>query len=267
MPRYVINFKIKDFYFKIKDFFSKNKMFKLCFRKKKNSINTHTILYEELSSLPSYLLFKAKIGKSYYTFNIIIFRRMCELAMENKKKITNPHDIYNRQIPKKIITKAKKFWKICMKKYSSNIIQKIIEYDYPITNLNWPKPLPPYPRGMKVMWFIVPEQNTLLSSFSIYYNNAPINGDYYYIPQYMENINYKQIDTASTTFVAIWYINNVWNKHKLVKRPFIMLDGKINILELFKPLTDPNYWKIKNNNYTKDTFELWFKFIENLKNE
>ena len=92
------------------------------------------------------------------------------------------------------------------------------EYNYLTTNLDWPKPLPPYPRGTKLIWFIVPEPNTLLSSFTIYYNNVPLNADYYYIPQYMENSNYKQIDTASTTFVAIWYINDLWNKRKLIKK-------------------------------------------------
>ena len=64
-----------------------------------------------------YLLFKAKIGKKIIIhLNIITFRRMCELDIENKKKITNPHDIYNRKIPIKIITRAKKFWKSCIKK-------------------------------------------------------------------------------------------------------------------------------------------------------
>ena len=80
----------------------------------------------------------------------------------------------------------------------------------------------------------------------------------------MENQKYPKIDTASTTFVAIHYINELWTKQKLVKRPFI-LNNTVNILELFNPLTNPIYWKIKDNDYTSDTFELWFEFIENLK--
>lgn len=241
-------------------------MFNFFKKKKKISLNTHSILHENLSLLPQFLLFKAKIKGDYYTFNIITFKRMCELAIKDKKKITNPHDVYNRQIPLKVIGKAKKFWKKCIHDHSLVIVQKLIEYDYP-TNLTWPIPPPPYPRGVRLMWVITPDEHDLrplLASFSIYYNNKPINSEYYYLPRYMETEKYRQIDTASTSFVAVYYINELWSKRKLVKRPFMKSDCTINILDLFKPLVDPDYWKI-NKEYTTETFQLWFNFIENLK--
>ncbi len=241
-------------------------MFKF-FRKKKNSINTHTILYEDLKFFPKFLLFKAKLGKNYYTFDIITFRKIYELSIENKKPITNPYDIYNQKIPIKIISKAKRFWKSCIKRHKLQVIEKMNEYNYSIENLNWPKPQPPYPKGVRLTWIITPsitDQNQLLSSFSMYYNNKPLDSLHYYFPRYMEHNKYSQIDTASTTFIAIYYINRLWQIQKLVKRPFI-LNNTVNILELFNPLTNPIYWKIKDNDYTSDTFELWFEFIENLK--
>jgi len=82
--------------------------------------------------------------------------------------------------------------------------------------------------------------------------------------KYYEN----KIDTASTTFIGIWYINQLWTNKKLITNPVIRSDGKLNIIKLFEPLLNPNYWNVtKDNNYTNKTFKLWITFVENLKNQ
>ena len=255
-------------------------MFKKLFFREKKCVNTHTIFYEDLSTFPPYLLFKAKIRGDFYGFNIIAFRRMYKLALENRKAMTNPHDPFNRKISNKIIKRAKKFWKRKSRKYSRMIIKKMVEYNYSTIQFNWPKPLPPYPKNLILKWTINPHSS--LVSFNIYWNGRPLHPGHYYIPRYMEigdsaeecddsNIyEYyeNKIDTASTTFIGIWYINQLWIKKKLITNPVIRPDGKLNIIKLFEPLLNPNYWNITiDNNYTNETFRLWIEFVENLKNQ
>ena len=246
-------------------------MFKLFFRKKeKNCINTRTIFYEDLKTFPKELLFKAKIGRDIYGFDIIAFRRMYQLALENEKKMTNPHDPYNRTISKKIIKRAKKFWKSGIKKHCKLFTKKIIEYRYSVTNLKWPKPNIPLCPLFKLAWNIH-ESYPSLASFNICYNDKPIHRGYYYIPRFMKIGNSMgekyTIDTASTTSVGIYHINELWNKQKLVKKPFTYYN-KLNIIEMFEQLLYPKYWKLNEENlYTADTFRLWIDFVENLKNQ
>jgi len=260
-------------------------MFKKLFFREKKCVNTHTIFYEELDTFPPYLLFKAKIRGDFYGFNIIAFRRMYELALKNRKAMTNPHDPFNRKISNKIIKRAKKFWKKKSRKYYRIIIAKMLEYNYSTIQLNWPKPLSSYPKNLRLRWIINPiinDPHSSLASFNIYYNGRPLHPGYYYIPRYMEigdsakecdnDTKYKyyenKIDTASTTFIGIWYINQLWTNKKLITNPVIRSDGKLNIIKLFEPLLNPNYWNVtKDNNYTNETFKLWITFVENLKNQ
>ena len=125
-------------------------MFKKLFFREKKCVNTHTIFYEELDTFPPYLLFKAKIRGDFYGFNIIAFRRMYELALKNRKAMTNPHDPFNRKISNKIIKRAKKFWKKKSRKYYRIIIAKMLEYNYSTIQLNWPKPLSSYPKNLRL---------------------------------------------------------------------------------------------------------------------
>ena len=244
-------------------------MFKLFFRKKeKNCINTLTIFYEDLKTFPKELLFKAKIGRDIYGFNIIAFRRMYQLALDNEKKMTNPHDPYNRIVSKKIIKRAKKFWKFGIKKHYKLFTKKIIEYNYSLVNLKWPKPNTPLCPLFKLSWTVHISYPSLIS-FNICYNNIPIHPGYYYIPRFM-NIGDSMcekyaIDTASTSTIGMWYVGELWNKQKLVKRP-LLYNNKLHILDIFEQLLYPNYWKLNDEKlYTVDTFRLWIEFMENLK--
>ena len=76
-------------------------------------------------------------------------------------------------------------------------------------------------------------------------------------------------DTKSTSEGAMILINQLWEKQKLFKK----LKIPLQIIPSLKGINKKTYWGIKYNQftqrwvYTYQTFELWMKFLADLRKE
>jgi len=234
-------------------------------------INQRSALYEEFKDVPPELILKLELNGQVFCFDILALRDYIRMALQDNKPIINPHDLHKRIIPPNKVVKIKKFWNNLVKKHRALVKKTLKEYGYDDKKLSWPrkKKPKPIPKGWRLRWL---EGNYMLGGFYVSFPGGNDPGNYYF-PNFMDigmaftdsKGDRYTIDTGSTSELAMILINDMWERQKLFKK----LDKKsLKIIPILKGIISINYWKLnKNNQYTFQTYKVWMKFLENLKNE